>query len=227
MENPLREAWTTIIRPDDYETHMAAVGQAQANAKLVESYFLSAPLKPGDSVLFLGAGTGQMFNFVSPTFLLPFHTTFTDINGTYLKWLTERLKKVDGLKFKTLVDDVENSYLTEKFPLIVVVLVLEHVDWRKAVATIAALASSSVLVVIQENPATLPSAYSPGHHAAGTMSIFSKIHPTLVSQAELQAEFESHGLRKNYYEEKIVDAEKKMIALAFVRDSRQSSANQP
>jgi len=27
-KNPLREAWTAIIRAEDYETHMAAVGQA-------------------------------------------------------------------------------------------------------------------------------------------------------------------------------------------------------
>jgi hypothetical protein len=196
---------------------MAAVGQAQANAKLVETYFSSAPLNPGDSILFLGAGTGQMFNFVSPSFLLPFQNTFTDINATYLKWLCQRLKNVESLRFTTVVDDIEDSLLSGTFPLVVAVLLLEHIDWRKAVSTICSLSNSAIFLVIQENPSALPAAFTPGRHATGTMSIFSEIHPTLIPRAELQEEFKSHNFRGNYLEEKIVDAEKKMVALGFHR----------
>jgi hypothetical protein len=35
MDRYLREAWTHIVLADDLDAHMAAVGQAQANAALV------------------------------------------------------------------------------------------------------------------------------------------------------------------------------------------------
>ena len=69
MTKALRDAWANLIRAEDYEAHMAAVGQAQANAHLVADYFLQAPLLPGARILFLGAGTGQVFDYVSPAFL--------------------------------------------------------------------------------------------------------------------------------------------------------------
>lgn len=65
---------------------MAAVGQAQANAKLVAEYFLNQQMETEATVLFMGAG-GQMFEFVPPSFLLPYQTTFADIHSGYLKWL--------------------------------------------------------------------------------------------------------------------------------------------
>lgn len=216
MNNALREAWTTIVRPDDYEKHMAAVGQAQANAKLVEEYFAKAVLNPNDSILFLGAGTGQLFNFVSPAFLLPYQTTFTDINSSYLKWLSERLKNAADLRFSTVVDDVEQSHLTGTFPLVLAVLLLEHVDWRKAVAALCKLSSNAVFVVIQENPPNLPTAYTP-NRPSGTMKIFAEVHPTLIPSAELEAEFSTHTFKKNYAAERTVADGKKMLALGFER----------
>jgi ubiquinone/menaquinone biosynthesis C-methylase UbiE len=215
MNNALREAWTTIVRPDDYETHMATIGQAQANAKLVEEYFAKAPLNADDSILFMGAGTGQVFNFVSHEFLLPYQTTFSDINAAYLKWLSERLKNAENLRFETVVDDVEQSRLTNTFPLVLAVLLLEHVDWHKAVATLCKLSSKTVFVVIQENPPNLPTAYTANR--PGTMKIFAEVHPTLIPSAELEAEFNSQSFRKNYAAERTVADGKKMLALGFER----------
>jgi hypothetical protein len=58
MTSELREAWTNLIQAADYEVHMASVGQAQANAKQVEEYFLAARLArgvaDGKSMLALG-----------------------------------------------------------------------------------------------------------------------------------------------------------------------------
>jgi hypothetical protein len=39
MDNRLRDPWKNSIRAEDYDAHMAAVGQAQANALLVADYF--------------------------------------------------------------------------------------------------------------------------------------------------------------------------------------------
>lgn len=72
MSSRLCEAWTTIILAEDYEAHMAAAGQAQANAKLVAEYLAAQAPQEGASLLFLGAGTGQMFDIVQPTILFPY-----------------------------------------------------------------------------------------------------------------------------------------------------------
>ena len=43
----VRDAWTKTILAADYETHMAAVGQAQANASLVAELFKLDPPAAG------------------------------------------------------------------------------------------------------------------------------------------------------------------------------------
>jgi hypothetical protein len=219
MRSKLREAWTTIIQAKDYETHMAAVGQAQANAELVAEYFAAQPPAASASLLFLGAGTGQMFNFISSKILLPYKTTFADINAGYLECLDERLHEAEGLRYTTVVDDVEKTRLIPGFHTVLAVLLLEHVDWRKAVSIIAGLASQRAFVVIQENPAALATAITPTREISGTMKIFVEVHPGLIPRDELAAEFARRGFAVTYSVEKIVADEKKMLAFGFVRTS--------
>jgi len=217
MSSKLREAWTTIIQAKDYETHMAAVGQAQANAELVAEYLASQPPGKGASLLFLGAGTGQMFDFISSKIFLPYQTTFADINPGYLRCLDERLCRVEGLRYTTVVDDVEKTCLIPDFHTVLAVLLLEHVDWRKAVSTIAGLAGERAFVVIQENPATLATTITPTREISGTMKIFAEVHPALIPREELAAEFARHGFKPSYSAEKIVADNKKMLAFGFAR----------
>lgn len=215
MTTPLREAWTSIIRPEDYEAHMAAVGQAQANAKLVVEYFQQQTLEAGGTVLFMGAGTGQMFDFVSSAFLLPFQNTFADIHPGYLEWLDQRLKSSEGLRYATVVDDVEQTALSEKFDLVLAVLLLEHVAWRKAVSVMCALANKRVFVVTQENPHELATALTPSRHIPGSMNIFSKVHPELIPRQEMLDEFRAQGFLSAYSAERSVADGKKMVAMGF------------
>lgn len=217
MSSRLREAWTTIIRTKDYEAHMAAIGQAQANAKLVAEYVEAHPPGAGASLLFLGAGTGQMFDFVSPTILLPYQTTFADINARYLERLGERLRGAEGLRYSTVADDVEKTRLNPGFHTVLAVLLLEHVDWHKGVSTIAGLARERAFVVIQENPATLGTPITTTREIPGTMKIFTEVHPTLIPRDELVGEFARYRFAATYSAEKIVADDKKMLAFGFAR----------
>jgi len=132
---------------------MAKVGQAQANAQLVADWLHHSRPKLNSSVLFAGAGTGQMLDLLPPEILFPYRVTFTDINSEFLKRLESRLKNQQaGLHFRVLVDDVERSNLPTDFTLAIAVLVLEHVDWHQAVASLCRLSTSKVFVVIQQNP---------------------------------------------------------------------------
>lgn len=219
MNNKLREAWTNFIEAKDYEQHMAAVGQAQANAELVAEYLAAQPPGAGASLLFSGAGTGQMFDFVSPTVFLPYQTTFADINPVYLRCLDERLGKIEGFRYDTVVDDVEKTRLIPGFHTVLAVLLLEHVDLRKASSTIVELANERALVVIQENPATLATAITPRGEIPGTMKIFTEVYPTLIPRNELVAEFARQGFELSYSAGKTVSDGKKMLAFGFRRIS--------
>jgi hypothetical protein len=219
MDQRLRDAWKNFIRADDYEAHMAAVGQAKANATLVVEYFAANPPQPDAAVLFLGAGTGQMFDLVAPDFLVPYRNTFVDINSAYLRLLRERLGHFEDLRFATVEDDVEQTALKPGFDLVVAVLLLEHVDWRKAVYTIARLSTARVLVVTQENLGSEVSAMSANREVPGTMNVFREIHPELIQPQALQNELRSHGFLLAYQAEKIVADGKKMLATGFAKPS--------
>jgi hypothetical protein len=213
----LREAWTSLVKAEDYEAHMADAGQAQANANLVVEYLRLQPTEPGATLLFVGAGTGQMFDFAPPSFLLPFDTTFTDINPEYLQRLAARLGLVEGLRHRELLDDVEDSRLRRGFKLVLGVLVLEHVDWRRAVATMCRLAEERAFVVIQENPPTLATAITLNRPIIGTMNVFRDCSPVLIPRSEVEAEFRREGLSPRYFAERLVADDKKMLALGFER----------
>ncbi|MFI5057773.1 MAG: hypothetical protein ACHQLQ_06275 [Candidatus Acidiferrales bacterium] len=193
------------------------MGQAQANARLTAEYLAAQPPAAEASLLFLGAGTGQMFDFVSASILLPYQTTFTDINESYLDRLSGRLRTVEGLRYATVVDDVENTRLTPGFHTVLAVLLLEHVDWRKAVSTISSLAAERAFVIIQENPAALATAITPTREIAGTMKIFTEVHPSLIPRDELEAELARNGFVPNYSAEEVVADDKKMLAIGFER----------
>ena len=66
MDPSLRQAWTEIVTADDYEEHMASIGQAQAAAELTEHLIRSASLTASGRITIAGAGTGQMFDFLAP-----------------------------------------------------------------------------------------------------------------------------------------------------------------
>lgn len=219
----LREAWARTITPEDYEAHMSAVGQAQANAVLVADYLAARPPARHASILFAGAGTGQMFDFASPEILLPYNVTFTDINAGYLNRLRSRLAHTPELRYATVVDDVERPTLSRRFDTVLATLVLEHVDWKLAVANFCHIAERELFLVIQENPPDAPTALTPGRQIPKTMQVFEKIHPSLIPAAELESEVIAHGFAKRYAAYKTVSDGKKMRAFAFQRDILRNS----
>ena len=92
MDPELRRAWTEIVTADDYEQHMAAIGQAQAAAELTVWMLGAAELREGDAVTIAGAGTGQMFEFLDASVFRPYQLTFADLNPAYLARLRRRLE---------------------------------------------------------------------------------------------------------------------------------------
>ncbi len=209
---PLREAWTSRIRAEDYDAHMASVGQAQANAELVAAEIGGTPPAPDTRLLFAGAGTGQMFNYIPADLFAPYRVTFTDVNPSFLDELKRRLEKARRLRFETRVDDLEDSKLGTGFDMAVAVLVLEHVDWRKGVATLCRLAASRVFIILQENPPVVPA-----RPLIGSMAVLKTIRHELLNRAEVENEFQINGFALRHTTHREVLDGKKMAAMRFER----------
>jgi SAM-dependent methyltransferase len=210
----LREAWTSHVTAEDYERHMASIGQAQANAELVAFLFAQVQIEPGARVLLAGAGTGQMFDFLPPLLFDGYRVLASDVNPTFLAKLRERID------YETAIDDIEDSRLAPGFGAIIVVLVLEHVDWRRAVASLTRLRPDHLILVIQENPPGMAAAVTPGRTPAGTMRVFAgQARPHLVPAEELAAELAKAGFIPEASEQRAVADGKHMAGLSFAPQS--------
>ena len=106
-----------------------------------------------------------------------YRVTCTDINPAYLERLAARFPCA------TAIDDIECPALPGPFDLAIVILVLEHVDWRRAVAGLCGPRRRVFAVIQQESG-------RPGRAAAGGNMAVLDEHPTrLVDRDQLIAEF--------------------------------------
>lgn len=208
----LREAWTDEVTADDYELHMARIGQAQANAELVRQLLAGLQLAEQSRVLIAGAGTGQMFEYLTADVFTGYRLVCSDINREFLTRLESRYG------CEVAEDDIEDSRLSPGFAVIVVVLVLEHVDWHKALVSLARLEPERLVIVIQENPAAMKTAVTPGRLAPGTMRVFAEqALPHLIPPAELTAELARLGFGLEQRQDRPVADGKKMVGLVFTK----------
>ena len=215
MDSGLHRAWTEIVTPNDYDEHMAAVGQAQAAAALTAEIIRDAASSANSRIVVVGAGTGQMFDFIDPDLFQPFDLICTDLNPTFLSRLRERLVKY-GLDALLVVDDIENTALRGAFHLLLAALLLEHIEWRKGVATITALGAPTCGIIIQENPACMTTAVTPGRRIPGSIAAAIQIaQPQLVPHHELLSAFEASGYRAAVTRAREVADGKRLIATLF------------
>jgi hypothetical protein len=217
VETSLRRAWTEIITGDDLDQHLAAIGQAQAGAELAAWMLRNAAPPAGGRVVIAGAGTGQMLDFLDAGLLRPFDLTFTDLNPTFLKRLSERLAQ-HGLSATLLEDDIERTAIEPAPDLLMITLVLEHIDWRRGVESMAGLRPAACGIVIQENPEGMTSGITPGRERPPSMAkAFETAHITLVPQGELAAAFATLGYQCREVRPLDVADGKKLVGMLFVR----------
>jgi hypothetical protein len=217
MDPGLRRAWTQIVTGEDYDQHMARIGQAQAGSDLTCQIIRSAAPPARSRVVIAGAGTGQALDFVDPALLRPFRLTFTDLNPAFLARLARRLAK-HGLAATVLEDDIEQTALEPAPDLLLATLLLEHIDWRRGVDAIATLRPAACGIIIQENPEGMTSAITPGRPIPPSIAKAVEIaHATLVPRQDLIATFAARAsVCKDTWDREVADGEK-LVALLFVR----------
>jgi hypothetical protein len=217
MDEALRRAWTEIVTPDDYEEHMARIGQAQAAADLTRYLIETAHPPEGARIVIAGAGTGQALDFLDPALLQPFRLTFTDLNPRFLDRLKERLAR-RGLSANILEDDIENTALEPGPDLFLATLLLEHIDWRRGVEVISDLDPAACGIIIQENPPEIESAITPGRTLPPSIAeAAAQAHPALVPYDQLVPAFAARGYHRIDTCSREVADGKRLIAVLFGR----------
>jgi SAM-dependent methyltransferase len=214
-----RKVWIDIVKADDLDAHMAENGQAKANASLVSQMFREFPLNEKSKILIPGCGTGQMFDFMNPLELSRYEITFTDINDAFIECLKGRLKRNKIFKYHTCKDDLEDSHLSGSYDGILVVLLLEHIDWKKGLGCLLRFCPKNIYFIIQEQ--------TPGSEILAadkvlrpSISEFAKISKMkLISRQELTRFLGDQGFSRLGEFVSDVPDNKRMIGLVFVRDS--------
>jgi hypothetical protein len=217
MDPALRHAWTEVISADDYETHMAAIGQAQAAASLTEWLLTEAHLASGSRITIAGAGTGQLFDFLDAALFRPHQLTCADLNPAFLARLEMRLRK-HGVSATIAQDDLENTYLAPGADLVLATLVLEHIDWRAGVRSICQLSPQICGIIMQVNPPDVRSAITPGRVLPPSMRAAAETcHPVLLTAGELISTFEMYGFACRARNSIEVADRKELQALLFAK----------
>jgi SAM-dependent methyltransferase len=208
MTISLREVWQRRLAATDYEQHMAAIGQAQANAGHVAEFASKCPA--GARLLVAGAGTGQMFDYMAAGALDHVSVVYSDLCEAFLKRLRERRPAA-----VCVCDDLERTALAGPFDAACVVLVLEHIDWQLGLRTLAGLGAERVMVVVQVNPPEMTTAVTPARELPGTMRDFAGVHPHLTDPEAVIGEMSECGYRLVERRAKCVSDNKLMLALEF------------
>jgi SAM-dependent methyltransferase len=191
---------------------MAAIGQAQANAGHIADFMALCRPPAGARVLVAGAGTGQMFDSIAPALFQDVRAVFADINPEFLACLRARCQGA-----LCVADDLERSALKGDFHAACAVLVLEHIDWRKGLDTLAALAPQWLFLVVQVNPAEMATAVTPARRLPGSMEVFSKVHPELRDPEEVIGHLSMRGYELAERRPRPVADGKTMLGLPFTR----------
>jgi Methyltransferase domain len=211
----LRRAWREIVTPDDYEQHMASIGQAQASADLTRHLIERASLPAGSGITIAGAGTGQMFDFLDPAVFRPYRLTCADLNPVFLRRLGERLAR-HGLAGEIVEDDIEDTGLEPGCDLLLAALLLEHIDWRRGVAVFAALRPGACGIILQENPPDMTTAVTPGRPLPTSIAKAVEAgHPALVPREELMVAMTAHGYSCRESAVREVADGKRLVGLLF------------
>jgi SAM-dependent methyltransferase len=209
----LREAWSNIIEPADYELHMANVGQAQANAELVRELVGLGGV--GQRILFAGCGPGQFLEVASTDYLVPHRCVFTDLSPAFIEQVRARAQAL-GLDFVALVDDVEDSKLDPGFDAIVLVLVLEHTRWQRTLAEMIRLQPKRLIVVIQRNPTEMATMVTSHRELPGSLKACAEGEkPSLLEPEVLVSFLGGQGWVERRREVRDVADGKAMIGFVF------------
>ncbi len=215
MDPGEKAGWTQIVSAEDLDRHMADNGQAEAIANIFFKMFQSVPVAKDSLLLFAGAGTGQIFDYISPEKFFDFNLLFSDLSNQFLLALQKRLKSFPSLRWKWVQDDIENTVLSQTLDGVFVSMVLQHVEWEKAIHSIARLQPNKIYIIEQRNDRG-GHAVTKSRDLAPSIKKFSEVaNPTLVTESKLTEKLKELGFVKSLYLERSVQDDKTLFGLTY------------
>ena len=173
MDPELRRAWTEIV----------TAGQAQA-AELTQWLLISADLSEWRA----GDGRGGRDRCASAAPL-----TFADLNPRHLAQRRERLTR-QGFDGIVVMDDFEATRLEEGMDFLLATLLLEHIEWRRGLESLARLRPRACGIVMQVNPPGMTTQVTPGRRVPPSLAkAMETAHATLLFEEELVAAMAERG----------------------------------
>lgn len=210
-----KEIWKKIVSVDDIDHHLAKNGQAEANAKLFWELFTKNQLPPGGTLLFPGIGTGQIFDYLSINELEGYNFIFTDVSIDFLDKVQERIG--NRLSYKILVDDIEETQLTETVDGVVAILFLEHVIWKTAIDNLLKLSPKTFYVVIQGQSEDASSMVTSSEPLRPSIKKFSELaRPEIIKKDKLDEFMASRKFHLKNQQIVPVPGGKTMIGLTYL-----------
>ena len=215
MDSGERKGWMKIISVNDLDSHMAAIGQAQANAEIIQQMFRDYDLRKEAKLLISGCGTGQLFDYAKPSDLGDFELTLTDINSAYLSATEQRLGKFGGVKYNLKIDDIEATNLQGHYDGILIVLVLQHVEWKKALDSMSKLKPTRFYIIEQEQDPTQHFVTKSRKLSQAFQKYAEIANPQLIPRNELIDYLKEKGYSNVKIYERQVPDNKTMVGFVF------------
>ncbi|HUP56517.1 MAG TPA: class I SAM-dependent methyltransferase [Bdellovibrionota bacterium] len=209
-----KRAWAEIVTPEDLDQHLEMIGQAAANGGLASRMLADFPLADGSSLFVPGAGTGQLLDFCDRTLLASLRVAYSEINSSFAQSLQARLKKY-GLKGQCLLEDLEQAPVSAEFDAILMILLLEHIDWQRGLQNLLSARPSRLFVIIQRNEEGAKT-INTSRQLAPSIKKFSEVaKPRLIAASDLEAWLRdrAYTLIRSY--ESSVPDQKTMVGLVF------------
>jgi len=211
-----RRIWKKVIPANYLDKHMLAIGQAETNAKIIEKFLKDFPLKSKAKILVPGCGTGQLFDYINRDIFENIHLTFTDINKEYLEKLKIRLRKFQKIKYDIWEDDIENTKIKQNFDICIIILLLEHVNWKKAIANIFNFNPKSIFFIIQKQNKNKQIITKYKNIPQSIIEFSKTVKTQVVSEIELSSYLLKEGFNLiKRYEQKVIN-NKSMVGMFFL-----------
>ncbi len=217
MDPGERQGWLKIIGADDLDTHLAKIGQAQVNAGIKREMFSDYPLQPSSKLLIAGCGTAQFCDFIDPReFGEGIELTLADFNVSYLERCRERLQRFCGLNYRTVEDDIEATRLNGPYDAVLIALVLQHVEWRKALDSMISTDPNRFYIIIQEQDYSRHAVTKSRDDLSPALQRYAQVaNPKLVPRNELVDFLDNKGYSMLKIYEREVPNDKVMCGLVF------------
>ena len=216
MDAGEKKGWMEIINADDLDSHMASIGQAQANGEIVKQMFEEYPLKPNSKLLVAGCGTGQLFDYIEPhDFGSGIELVLTDINPSFLEKAKERLQRFAGVNCQIKIDDVEETGLKGTYDGVLIILVLQHVEWEKALESLLSLNPKRLYIIEQEQDITQHAVTKSRQLSEAWRRYAEVANPKLIKRQELTAFLQKEGYQVSEQYGRAVQDNKTMYGFVF------------